>query len=71
MCICRCILSKLRDLHISDNAREEIINYIFGKTTSDEQQLGLVDAEYDDNFDVKLESVKLRWNNLENYITAY
>ena len=59
------ILSKLRDLHISDNAREEIINDIFGKTTSDEQQLGLADAEYDDDFDVKLESVKLRWNNLE------
>ena len=24
-----------------------------------------MDAEYDDDFDVKLESIKLRWNNLE------
>ena len=56
------ILSKLRNLHISDNASEEIINDIFGKITSGEHQL---DAEDNDDFDVKLESVKLRWNNLE------
>ena len=54
------ILSKLRNLHISDNASEKIINHIFGKITSGEHQLELVDAEDNDDFDVKLESVKLR-----------
>ena len=51
--------------YISDNASEKIINHIFGKITSGEHQLELVDAEDNDDFDVKLESVKLRWNNLE------
>ena len=62
------LLSKLRDLHISDNASEEIINDIFGKITSGEHQLGLVDAEDDDDFDVKLEPVKITW---KHYIATY
>lgn len=59
------IASKLKELHISDTAQQEILLDIFGEVSEEQHQLGLVDADDEEDYMVKAESLRERWDSLE------
>ena len=56
---------KLHDLNFPNSISKEILVDIFGSSTSDEKQLGLVDSHDVSDYRQKLEQLKLRWDHLE------
>ena len=59
------IVSKLRDLHIAENAQEEIVQDIFGTISGSQHQIGLVDSKDEDDLAANLAKAQRRWNTLE------
>ena len=58
------MVSKLKDLHITENTQEEMLHDIFGTISDSQHQLGLVDSSGEDEFDSNLARVQSRWDNL-------
>ena len=58
-------MSKLKELHITDAAQQEILLDIFGEVSEEQHQLGLVDADDEEDYLTKVASLQDRWDSLE------
>ena len=57
--------AKLKELNFDSHSQKEIMSDIMDVTSSGVKELGLIDADDNDNFNAKLESLQVRWNQLE------
>ncbi len=59
------IVSKLKELHITEAAQQEILLDVFGEVSEEQHQLGLVDSEDEEDYMAKVASLQDRWDSLE------
>ena len=60
------IKDKLKDLHFEQHPLHSIIADIIGHACGGIKELGLVDADEEDDFKAKFNSLEDRWNELES-----
>ena len=56
---------KLKDMHFKSQATKELLSDIFGTIADGMHELGLADADDEDDFKAKLQSLKQEWNTIE------